>query len=101
MKERPGEPRFGFDETSAAPVVVWSDLGWDRVAMSGQFISPTGGTPPVIPQTTPAGQGEKDAQRTDDFRVRWDGAAGASELAYIMYQAPVLVAVHAAEMLPV
>jgi hypothetical protein len=100
LKERPGEPRFGFDEKSASPLVVWNDLGWDRVAMSGQFISPTGGTPPVIPQTTPAGQGEKELQRVDDVRVRWDGAAGAAELAYIMYQAPVLVAVHAAEMLP-
>ena len=30
----------------------------------------------------------------------WTADVSAAELAYVMYQAPVLVAVHAAEMLP-
>jgi hypothetical protein len=32
--------------------------------------------------------------------VRWHSDTDAAELAYILYQVPVLVAVHAAEMLP-
>ena len=100
VKERPGEPRFGFDDTSADDIVVYNDLGWDRVPLSGEFIRPVGGNPPVIPSSSPAGEAEKEVQRLDDVHVRWDDNVSAGELAYVMYQAPVMVAVHAAEMLP-
>lgn len=105
IKERPGEPRFGFDETSQASVVVYNDLGWDKVPKTegeNKFIQPIGGDPPppVIPPNTPDGEGEKDKQRRDDVQVPWDDNVSSAELAYIMYQAPVMVAVHAAEMLP-
>jgi hypothetical protein len=100
IKERPGEPRFGFDDTSAGQIVVYNDLGWDRVPQVGQFIQPVGGAVPSIPNNTPAAQGEKNEQRLDDVRVRWDNNVSSAELAYIMYQSPVMVAVHAAELLP-
>ncbi|QIG49954.1 hypothetical protein G5V57_20830 [Nordella sp. HKS 07] len=100
IKERPGEPRFGFDETSDPQIVVYNDLGWDRVPMNGQFIQPLGANPPTIPASSPADQAEKEEQRAEDQNVRWDGGVSAAELAYIMYQAPVMVAVHAAEALP-
>jgi hypothetical protein len=100
LKERPGEPRFGFDETSDAQIVVYNDLGWDRVPTSGDFIRPVGGNPPGIPGSSPAGQAEKEPQRLEDVHVRWDDGVSSAELAYVMYQAPVMVAVHAAEMLP-
>jgi len=100
LKERPGEPRLGFDESSDGAVVVWNDLGWDQVPMSGLFIRPAGGVAPVIPGAVPVGQGEKDEQRKDDVSVVWNANVSAAELAYILYQAPVMVAVHAAEMLP-
>ena len=100
IKERPGEPRFGFDETSAGQIVVYNDLGWDRVPLSGEFIRPVGDNQPVIPNASPAGGAEKEVQRLDDVHVRWNENVSAAELAYIMYQAPVMVAVHAAEMLP-
>jgi len=100
LKERPGEPRFGFEETSDAQIVVYNDLGWDRVPKSGEFIRPVGGNPPAIPGSSPAGQAEKEPQRVEDVQVRWDDGVSSAELAYIMYQAPVLVAVHAAALLP-
>ena len=102
IKERPGEPRFGFDESSAAQIVVWNDLGWDRVPMTGQTISPVPGIAPgvQIPAASPPGEEEKDEQRVEDVHVRWGDDVSAAELAYILYQAPVMVAIHAAEMLP-
>jgi hypothetical protein len=100
IKERPGEPRFGFDETSDAQIIVWNDLGWDRVPMAGPFIRPIGGNTPLIPAASPAGQEEKEPQRLEDVQIRWNNDVSAAELAYVMYQAPVMVAIHAAEMLP-
>ena len=100
IKERPGEPRFGFDDTSDAPIVVYADLGWDRVPMQGSFIRAIGDAVPAIPNASPPGQAEKDPQRLEDAKVHWDNDASSAEIAYIMYQAPVMVAVHAAEMLP-
>jgi hypothetical protein len=100
VRERPGEPRFGFDETSSADFVVYNDLGWDHVPLSGQFIKPVGGTVPGIPNATPPGEDEKNDQRLDDVQVAWTNDVTAAELAYIMYQAPVMVAIHADEMLP-
>jgi hypothetical protein len=102
IKERPGEPRFGFDETSAPQIGVWNDLGWDRVPMTGEVIKPLPGVAPgiEIPATLPAGQAEKEPQRLEDHQVSWDGNVSAAELAYIMYQAPVMLAIHASELLP-
>jgi hypothetical protein len=100
IKERPGEPRFGFDDKSSPNFVVYNDLGWDRVPQSGAFIQPVGGNPPAIPNASPAGDAEKEPQRLDDVQVRWDANVSSAELAYILYQAPVMVAIHAAEMLP-
>lgn len=100
IKERPGEPRFGFDETSGESLVVWNDVGWDDVEMDGHFVKAEPGAPLRMPNTTPAGEGEKDEQRREDVDVPWTGNVSAAELAYILYQAPVMVALHAAEMLP-
>ena len=100
IKERPGEPRFGFDEQSASPIVVYNDLGWDRVPLDRVFIRPVGGAVPSIPAATPSNEAEKNEQRIEDAQVKWDNSVSSAELAYVMYQAPVMVAVHAAEMLP-
>jgi hypothetical protein len=100
IKERPGEPRFGFDNQSQPEIVVWNDLGWDRVPMAGSFIDPLPGAAPGIAAAVPAGEEEKQEQHRDDQHVLWNNDVSAAELAYILYQAPVMVAVHAAEMLP-
>lgn len=100
IKERPGEPRFGFDETGAGAVVVWNDLAWNAVPMAGENVSALPPPGIQIPGSVPPGEEEKEEQRKEDIQVRWDADVSAAELAYILYQAPAMVAVHAAEMLP-
>jgi hypothetical protein len=40
---------------------------------------------------------EKYKQHKDDVKVAWTPSVNAAELAYILYQSPVLVAVHASK----
>ncbi|MDQ3516396.1 MAG: hypothetical protein M3403_06435, partial [Gemmatimonadota bacterium] len=51
------------------------------------------------PLDLPAEQ-EKAEQQSEDAAVEWHKDMSAADLAYILYQVPVLVAVHASEMLP-
>ena len=47
---------------SDAQIVVWNDLGWDRVPRSGEFIRPVGGNPRrPIPDSVAAGRGGEGA----------------------------------------
>jgi hypothetical protein len=99
ISEQVGEPRFGFEETSPVNVAVWNDLGWDRAPLSDQspkFIK-------ALPAAEIVVQGSASAdeidQNAEDTRVRWNSDVGAAELAYILYRSPVLVAVHAGELL--
>jgi hypothetical protein len=87
LQEAVGEPRFGLDV--AAPVEPsmekWDNLAWEHVDLTGaQAIDLS---KPLVGQ--PAG--------TDTGGVAW--AANAADMAYILYQDPVLVAVHGRHML--
>ncbi len=98
IKERPGEPRFGLDIDKQPTIQVWNDLSWDDVqpGLPGTSI-PTNKTFNLIEPT--GADSEKHPQWEDDQHVHWTPNTNAGELAYILYQVPVLVAVHAAEML--
>ena len=49
----------------------------------------------------PPGEGPQEmAQHLEDRQVGWNRNTNAADVAYVLYQLPVLVAVHAAEMLP-
>lgn len=103
IKERPGEPRFGLDIDAAEHVHVWNDLGWGNVvpgAAPGDYIEITPATATIELEPLPPDESEQQAQAADDAAVKWHKDMDAAELAYILYQVPVLVAVHAAEMLP-
>lgn len=110
IKERPGEPRFGLDvpgETADFEVTrlaSWADLAWSHVVPDvapGKFIEIGGSRSITVsdPGTVEAGN-EARQQQKEDSSLRWGSSMNAAELAYILYQVPVLVAVHAAEMLP-
>lgn len=102
IKERPGEPRFGLDIDRADTVFVWNDLGWGNVIANpqpGDYLQITAATPTITLSPLPATETEQAEQAADDKFVRWHKDTDAAELAYILYQVPVLVAVHAAEML--
>lgn len=102
IKERPGEPRFGLDLPQAAPqgsINTWNELSWTDVVDDYEAV-----------RVLPVGQREvglddpgtgmpEKPQHDEDKAFRWRADTHAAELAYILYQVPVLMAVHAAEML--
>lgn len=106
IKERPGEPRFGLDDNPKEETETfntWNDMTWKRALgtdTAGAFIQITNATP-TLTLTEPTGDvSEKHPQWEDDKFVSWSKDMNAADLAYILFQAPVMVAVHAAEMLP-
>lgn len=102
IKERPGEPRFGLDLPQAAPqaaVHTWNDLAWTDVLNDYAASTFLRLGEKSITLTDPGSGSEARPQYQEDRRFRWHGDTHAAELAYILYQVPVLVAVHAAEML--
>ncbi len=108
IKERPGEPRFGLDvedETvGVADVKVWNDLSWAHVTPAvpqDGFLQLNDDTQTIALTEVPTGtEAEKAVQFEEDKFFKWHQETNAAELAYILYQVPVLVAVHASEMLP-
>ncbi len=82
IQEIPGEPRFGMDIQTTA-LTSWDDLSWGHFDPQPDFINVTG-----RPQTNPS---------SDNSPDRW--GVNSAEMAYILYQKPVMVAVHAKEML--
>ncbi|CAH1651145.1 hypothetical protein [Chelatococcus asaccharovorans] len=102
IKERPGEPRFGLDIEKQPKLNVWNDLAWDDVQPNapGSHIE-IATAPAAFTLVTPTGtDSEKAVQFADDKKIAWSRAMSSAELAYILFQAPVLVGVHASEMLP-
>jgi hypothetical protein len=101
IKERPGEPRFGLDLPQAphATLHTWNELAWTDVLTTytpGAFLR-TGEK--AVTLTDPGASSPTKPQHDEDARFRWRADTHAAELAYILYQVPVLMAVHAAEML--
>jgi hypothetical protein len=90
IQQLPGEPRFGMD-VSFAPdddpttPITWNDLAWSLFPDGQSFIDI--GVPPQ--SFTPAGPGESLSQ--------W--GADSARMASILLQLPVMIAVHAKEML--
>ncbi len=102
IKERPGEPRFGLDTERDGALQQWNDLAWTDVLPDGgegAFIDVGDESPSFALPTPPSGDDEATKQRREDSQVRWN-ASNSAELAYILYQVPVLIGVHASEMLP-
>jgi hypothetical protein len=104
IKERPGEPRFGLDIDKDTTPNVWNDLSWQDIlpgGAAGSFMQITDATPTItLSPLDPSSDGSKGEQRADDNFVSWNKDMNAADVAYILYQVPVLVAVHASEMLP-
>lgn len=90
IQQLPGEPRFGMDITfspddDATTPITWNDLAWTLFADGQTFIDST-----VAPSSfVPAGPGESLGQWGSD----------SARMASILFQAPVMIAVHAKEML--
>ncbi|OUL36551.1 hypothetical protein [Nostoc sp. 106C] len=110
IKERPGEPRFGLDIDKSNQIHVWNDLSWEDVLPGepGTHIKIDRSfsliPPPSPPQNSPpdvkAEAKAREQQYDEDKKITWDANTNSADLAYILYQVPVLVAVHASELLP-
>ncbi|MFW6069735.1 MAG: hypothetical protein ACOC9X_01720 [bacterium] len=110
IKERPGEPRFGLDvpagedQTAVTTLSLWNELAWSHLFAgdsTGEFITIDGTrTITVNDPGEPDPDSEEEQQQKEDSFVVWRSALNAAELAYILYQVPVLIGVHAAELLP-
>ena len=100
IKERPGEPRFGLELTPTVPLEVFDELAWDDAvpgATPGKFLP--AGSLNAVALKPPASNAEgKQDQNVDDMQVR-GAAVTSARWAYLLFRAPVMVAVHADEML--
>jgi hypothetical protein len=101
LQERPGEARFGLEVDPITPVETFDDVSWNDAAAGikpGQFLSAgalsnVGFTEPSAVTDAPKHDQWKDDRRVDPAEVssaRW---------AYLLLRQPVMVAVHADEML--
>jgi hypothetical protein len=109
IKERPGEPRFGLDvpapDGGSNKLVSWNDLDWSRV-LPGDGVIDVLNLPAAVklPDTPPASDGgtEQEGQKIqylDDKNITWGSDIDAANLAYVLYQVPMMVCTHAADML--
>src|SRR4030095_3086022 len=91
IQQIPGEPRFGMDVTFApdedkTTPITWDDLSWTRFGDNLRFIDTA---QPPIPQFF--------NQPTAAKKRQW--GSHSADMANILYQKPVMIAVHAREML--
>ena len=102
IKERPGEPRFGLDDEKAPILQVWNDLSWPVIQPKPPGASiEIAASPALLAVADPGAADEKHPQYLNDQFIKWNRATmNSADLAYILFQAPVLVGVHASEMLP-
>lgn len=84
IKEIPGEPRFGMDEqgtVNSGLATSWDQLAWSNLPTGIKCIDLTQPLNISVPGT-----------------IQWGN--NSADMAYILYQKPVMVATHAREMLP-
>ena len=100
LKQRPGEPRFGLEASRAGVLDVFDELTWDDAipsATPGQFL-PAAGLAPVALASPAPPEADRQQQHDDDEQVD-PAAISSARWAYLLFRAPILVAVHADQML--
>lgn len=105
IKERPGEPRFGLDidkaknEAGEEKIINWNNLSWEDVPTNEgnclQLLNKS-----IEFDSYNETKDQENVVNTDDKQAKWNSNIDSAQLAYILYQVPVLVGVHASRMLP-
>jgi hypothetical protein len=94
VQETPGETRFGLDISGPDPSqsdLTWDDASWDLV--TGKKIA----VPKVLPDAKITAF-ENNLVHAESLKAKWGKSS--ADMAYILYQKPVMIAIHANEMLP-
>lgn len=91
IQQIPGEPRFGADikfqpDDDPSTPITWDDLGWDNFADGIEFLNTS---------TTPLPSFFN--KLTAAEKAQW--GTHSADMASVLYQKPVMIAVHAKEML--
>ncbi len=101
LQERPGEARFGLELSRTAPIETFDDVTWND-AMSGitagQFLSASSLSNVALTEPSNVTDPDKHNQWSDDEKVD-PAAVSSARWAYVLFRQPVMVAVHADEML--
>jgi hypothetical protein len=101
LKERPGEPRFGLDEQLNPTMQTVNDLSWKSILpalQDGDYL-PASGLASFTLAEPPTTDEQKHGQFEEDNQIRVQ-ALSSARWAYLLLQSPVMMAVHATEMLP-
>jgi hypothetical protein len=101
IKERPGEPRFGLELTRTGPLEVVEEVTWDEAmpgGKPGQFL-PAGSLAAVALSEPPKGDPEEKKPQYEEDKLADAAAASSARWAYMLFRAPVMVAIHADQML--
>ena len=96
IKERPGEPRFGLDlaDSPASEVATtWDDLTWGHLAKTPEELE-------ALKRIDLTRELENVSIDPASNPVGVDWGRNSADMAHILYQSPVLIAVHGSEMLP-
>jgi hypothetical protein len=98
IRQRPGEPRFGLETSRPGVLDTFDELTWADAlpgASPGTFLS-AGSLAPV--SLAPPSSPERQQQHDDDEQAD-NAAISSARWAYLLFRAPILVAVHADQML--
>jgi hypothetical protein len=99
IKERPGEPRFGLELERDAKPEVLNELTWDdAMPDGGDFLPADSLASFALAELEPGDPEEKGDQHADDARAL-KAAPSSARWAYMLFRPPVMVAIHADEML--
>jgi hypothetical protein len=101
LQERPGEARFGLELSRTTPIETFDDVTWDDAVPGispGKFLAATalGGVSLVEPSAI--SDSDKHDQWNDDLKVD-PATVSSARWAYMLFRQPVMVAVHADQML--
>jgi hypothetical protein len=91
------------EDIGLGAVKLWNDLSWDHPkpeVADGEFLQISNETEEIPLNPLAGNENEQKPQRDEDLNIHWNEDMSSADLAYILYQVPVLVAIHATEMLP-
>jgi hypothetical protein len=100
LQERPGEARFGL-EVSPTTVETFDDLSWPDAVPGitpGQFLPAAALSSVTLKEPDQTSDPDKHDQWADDEKVE-PASVSSARWAYVLFRQPVMVAVHADEML--